>query len=219
MNPDAYQHHRQPNTPAHRFRGRHIISDQVGQSELQVIWSELERVLKNNVPGDVVEFGCYAGTTSLFIRRLLDEQGESAKRQFHVYDSFEGLPAKSREDESPAGTQFAAGKLSVSKKEFLREFHQASLRPPIVHKGWFSELSETDVPPTIAFAFLDGDFYDSILTSLRLVWPKMSKGSVVLVDDYKRESLPGAERAVTQFLQGKHTTGLRTEAQIAVIRL
>lgn len=217
MDPDAYRFHRPPNTPEHRFRGQHIISDQVGQGELHVVWSELERVLKNKIAGDVVEFGCYAGTTSLFIRRLLDEQGESNARQFHVYDSFEGLPAKSRQDQSPAGTQFEAGKLSISKKEFSAQFRAANLQPPIIHKGWFGELTAADVPDQIAFAFLDGDFYESIMDSLKLVWPRVQPGGTVLVDDYGHEALPGAERAVQEFFQNKGCTW-RTEANIAIIR-
>lgn len=218
MNPDAYQFHRPPNAPAHRFKGQHIISDQVGQAQLHVIWKELERVLQADVPGDIVEFGCYVGTTSLFIRRLLDERDQSEKRQFHVYDSFEGLPPKSRQDESPAGTQFQAGKLSVSKKEFLGQFRVAHLQPPVIHKGWFHELTDKDMPASIAFAFLDGDFYESIRDSLRLVWPRMQPGGTILVDDYGREALPGAERAVKEFLQGKNFAA-QPEANIAIIRL
>jgi O-methyltransferase len=216
-NPDAYQFHQLPNTARHQFRGQHIISDQVGQGELGIVWRELEKVLAANVQGDIVEFGCYAGTTSLFIRRLLDEKGASASRAFHVYDSFEGLPAKSREDESPAGTAFQAGKLSVSKKEFLHEFRTANLQPPVVHKRWFSELGEQDVPGQIAFAFLDGDFYGSIMDSLKLVWPRMSQGGVVLVDDYGREALPGAERAIRDFFGGK-LQNIRHEQNIAIIK-
>ncbi len=219
MNPDAYQFHRHPNTAPHQFKGQHIISDQVGQGELGVVWRELEKILAKGVPGDIVEFGCYAGTTSLFIRRLLDQKGQSAGRAFHVYDSFEGLPAKSREDESPAGTAFQAGKLSVSKKEFLHEFRAANLLPPIVHKGWFNQLTEQDVPAQIAFAFLDGDFYGSIMDSLKLVWPRMSKGGVVLVDDYGREALPGAERALKQFLAQKTYTTLHAEHNVAIVHL
>lgn len=219
MNPDDYQFHRPPNTAQHQFRGRHIISDQVGQGELGVVWRELEKILAANVPGDIVEFGCYAGTTSLFIRRLLDQTGESGKRAFHVYDSFEGLPEKSGQDESTAGTAFQPGKLAVSKKEFLHQFRAANLRPPVVHKGWFNQLTDTDVPQKIAFAFLDGDFYESIVDSLKLVWPRMAKGGAVLVDDYGREALPGAERAVRQFLQGKPYQKLRAECNIAIISL
>ena len=36
-----------------------------------------------------------------------------------------------------------------------------------MHKGWFDQLSDREVPEQIAFAFLDGDFYSSIIDSLR----------------------------------------------------
>jgi len=202
----------------HTFRGYNIISDQVGEAEMSVVWRELEKVLATGIPGDIVEFGCYAGTTSLFIRRLLDEKGESDKRAFHVYDSFEGLPEKGRQDQSAAGTQFKAGELVASKKEFLQHFHSAHLRPPIVHRGWFNQLTSKDVPEQIAFAFLDGDFYDSIMDPLKLVWPRMNEGGVVLVDDYGREALPGAERAVRDFLQNKQRELAAIESNIAIIR-
>lgn len=121
-----------------------------------------------------------------------------------MYDSFEGLPEKSVWDASPSGEQFTAGELAVSKKQFLREFQKAHLQPPIVHKGWFSSLTEKDVPEKIAFAFLDGDFYESIRDSLRLVLPRMQKGGVIVVDDYAREALPGAAKAVHEYFQPEH---------------
>ncbi len=174
-----------------------LISDQVSKEQLAVILSELEKVLPR-LDGAVVEFGCYVGTTSLFVRRLLDACGDT--RAFHVYDSFEGLPAKTTQDESRAGEQFQAGELAVGKKQFMREFQKAGLRPPIIHKGWFKDLTATDVPSHIAFAFLDGDFYDSIRDSLKLVLPRMQPGGVIIVDDYVREALPGVAKAVHELL-------------------
>jgi O-methyltransferase len=217
MDPDAYEHHRLPNTPAHQFKGFHIVTDQVTRDDLATIWRELERVLQANVPGDIVEFGCYGGTTSLFIRRLLNQY--KLERQFHVYDSFEGLPPKSAQDMSPVGTDFQAGRLAVSKKDFLHEFKLANLRPPIVHKGWFDQLTAANVPEQIAFAFLDGDFYDSIMTSLKLVWPHMTAHGVILVDDFKREALPGVERAIHDFFQNKSIQSLRGEHSIGIIHV
>ena len=218
MESDAYRFHKTPNTPANRFRGHHIVSDQVGEGELGVVWRELEKVLNAGIQGDIVELGCYGGTTSLFIRRLLDEKGESGNRTFHVYDSFEGLPEKTKQDQSIAGEAFQAGKLAVSKKDFLHEFRAASLRPPIVHKRWFNQLTDQDVPQNIAFAFLDGDFYESIMDSLKLVWPRMSQGGVILVDDYGREALPGTERAVRDFF-GDKLPNIHHEHNIAIIAL
>lgn len=189
-----------------------LVSDQVNKDQLAVILGALERVLPK-LDGAVVEFGCYIGTASLFIRRLLDSLNDN--RAFHVYDSFEGLPPKTTQDESRAGDQFQAGELAVSKKQFLQQFQKAGLRPPIVHKGWFKDLTEADVPPQIAFAFLDGDFYESIRDSLKLVLPRMQAGGVIIIDDYAREALPGAARAVQelispQFVRTQHNLGVYT---------
>lgn len=216
MDTDDFHAHRVPDTPNNRFRGHLLISDQVSAQDVDVVWRELTKVLQASVPGAVVEFGCYGGTTSLFIRRLLDEQRQST-REFHVYDSFAGLPAKTTHDQSAAGVDFAAGKLAVSKKEFVRQFKIANLQPPVVHKGWFSGLTTHDMPPQIAFAFLDGDFYSSILDSLQLVWPRLQPGGIVLIDDYKRPELPGPERAVRAFFHDK-LPPVRTEHNIGIIR-
>lgn len=198
--------------------GKHpIISDQIKRPALEVVLGELESVLQRGVAGDITEFGCYIGTTSLFIRRLLDGAGESTTREFHVYDSFEGLPAKAPQDITPVGDDFRAGELSVSRRQLIAEFQRARLQPPVVHKGWFSSLGAADVPEQIAFAFLDGDFYQSMIDSLRLVWPRLQAGGVICIDDYKRDALPGVERAVRDFFQGK-TVDVRVAHNIGIIR-
>jgi O-methyltransferase len=193
-----------------------IISDQVDERELAVILTELSRQLEHGASGQsVVELGCYIGTTSLFIRRLLDHH--KADVPFHVYDSFAGLPPKTDQDSSPAGEQFKTGELAVSRKTFEMQFKKAGLKTPVIHKAWFSDLSADDLPDNITFAYLDGDYYDSIRDSLRLVWPKLSAGSCVVVDDYANEALPGAARAVDEWLR-KHPATLRVESSLAIIR-
>ncbi len=191
-----------------------IISDQVNAAQLQVILQALEKTLGKGISGDIVEFGCYIGTTSLFIRRLLDERRE--KKSFHVYDSFTGLPEKTWEDSSSAGEQFQAGELSVTKKQFIHEFQKANLKLPTIHKGWFSTLTSQDVPAEICFAFLDGDFYGSIKDSLTLVLPRMTKGGIIIIDDYAREALPGAAKAVLEMLP---STSVQTVHNLGIIHL
>jgi O-methyltransferase len=190
-----------------------IVSDQVDAKELRFVLEQLEKALV--VEGAVVEFGCYIGTTSLFIRRLLD--GYKDQRPFHVYDSFEGLPEKAQQDLSPAGEQFKAGELSVSKKRFLQEFTKAHLVPPVIHKGWFSDVAPVDVPAPIAFAFLDGDYYDSIKDSFKAIESKLTKGAIIVVDDYANEALPGAARAVDEWC-ASHGYTAQTAHSLAIIR-
>jgi hypothetical protein len=66
-----------------------LLSDQVDEREVRVILRELETVLKKDINGDVVEFGCYVGTTSVFLASRL----KTADRKLYLYDSFEGLPS------------------------------------------------------------------------------------------------------------------------------
>lgn len=190
-----------------------IISDQVEDDELAVILEYLERALSRGVHGHVLEFGCFVGTTSLFLSRLL---AGDISRQLHVYDSFQGLPEKSRPDMSPIGEQFKKGELKATRKQLISNFRRAGLTMPVIHSGWFSEISEAEVPSPIAFAFLDGDYYTSISECLHLIETKLSPGAVIIVDDYQSEALPGVQKAVDEWLLNQNY-GLKITRSLAVI--
>jgi len=192
-----------------------IISDQVDTRELTAILSELEHLLAGGKRGSIVELGCYVGTTSLFIRRLMNEY--KVTDEFHVYDSFEGLPEKTFQDVSVAGDQFVVGALYAARHTLLENFKKARLQAPIVHKGWFSDLVPKDMPDGILFAFLDGDYYESIRDSLKLVENKLLPGAIIIVDDYASEALPGAAKAADEWASRK---GYRIQnmASLGIIR-
>ena len=192
-----------------------IISDQVDAKELGILLRKLETVLRSGATGNVVEFGCYVGTTSLFIRRLLDAYDFTG--EFHVYDSFAGLPEKTQADASTAGEQFKAGELLAPRKTFIQNFKKAGLKLPIIHKGWFADFSPDDVPEDICFAFFDGDFYESIVDSFRVCDGKFQKTATIIVDDYANEALPGAARAVNKWLKNHRQFTIRAEASLAII--
>lgn len=194
-----------------------ILSDQLSVPALGVVLGALEQTLKTGIDGDVVEFGCYIGTASVFIRRLLDEYSETDKRVFFAYDSFEGLPEKTSEDASTIGLPFQAGELLASKRDFLTTFKKQHLRAPVTIKGWFKDLRPDQIPDHIAFAFLDGDFYQSILDSLVLVWPRLTSGGFITIDDYQREALPGVTRAIQDFFKNM-PLNVRVEKNIGVLR-
>lgn len=98
----------------------------------------------------------------------------------------------------------------------MTNFKKAGVPLPHIHKGWFRDLHSSDVPALISFVFLDGDYYESILTPLRLVEDKLADGAVIVVDDYTNEALPGAARAVDEWLR-THPARLRVEQSLAVI--
>lgn len=173
-------------------------NDQVSELETEKILALARECLK--VPGDLVEMGCYKGDTSLLLASLLVENHvDKSVKKLWIYDSFEGLPEKSGFDESVLGVDFKGGELFVTKREVKERFLRAGLPVPVIKKAWFSDLTLDDLPHEIAFAFLDGDFYESIRDSLRLVGPRMNPGGTLVVHDYTNPALPGVKKAVDEW--------------------
>ncbi len=172
-------------------------NDQVSEAETRkIIEIARECLLKE---GDFVELGCYKGDTSLLLAEVL----KGTNKKLWLYDSFEGLPKKSKEDDSEIGKDFQEGVLTVSKREVKQRFLRAGFKLPIIKKAWFSELGQEDLPEKIALAFLDGDLYQSIKDSLRLVADKMVKGGVIMIHDYNNSALPGVSQAVNEWREEK----------------
>lgn len=143
---------------------------------------------------------------------------ENLRKTLWIYDSFAGLPAKTAEDNSGAGQHFQAGELFVTKHEVVTKLKKAGLHNVIVKKAWFDELTDTDLPAQIAFAFLDGDLYSSIKTSLKLVAPRLTPQGFILVHDYNNPELPGSSRAVDEFLSQHSNFHLQNRATVAILR-
>ena len=169
-------------------------NEQVSEKETTRILELARECL--DVSGDYVEMGCYKGDTSLLLAEVLRE----VDKKLWIYDSFEGLPGKSANDESVLGVNFKSGELLVTKREVKERFLRAGLPVPVIKKAWFKDLTSDDLPPEIAFAFLDGDFYESIRDSLELVVPKMNDKGVIVVHDYTNPALPGVKRAVDELI-------------------
>lgn len=183
-----------------------IPNGMIHPNDLTTVLQHLDAVLQSSIDGAVVEFGCYEGTTSLFIAQHLVNAGN--KRPFHVYDSFQGLPAKEPEDGS--SDQFLIGSCSVEQFRFEANFRRNNLPIPVIHAGWFKDLTPFDLPKQIAFAFLDGDFYSSIFQSLSLVYPRLSDRARVLIHDYECEKLPGVKKACSDFLTPRNMNVIAT---------
>ncbi len=147
------------------------------------------------IKGDVVELGCYMGRTTALMTCV-------SSKPIWAYDSFEGLPERTTKDMGTPG-KYQAGSLAVRSQSVYALFKQYGLRMPTVCQSWFKDLRLDQMPPAIAFALLDGDFYASILDSLRLVYPLLSPGARCVIDDYGWPELPGAQRAADEFLADK----------------
>lgn len=168
---------------------------QIPDRETQLLLEEFAKTL--DIAGDVVEFGCYEGDTSVQLAHAMRNHPD---KWLYLYDSFEGLPAKTAADQSADGWRFKEGELKASPDTVAHKFKKYQLPEPAIIKAWFNELTDDDLPAQISFALLDGDFYESIKTSLALTAPRLNVGGIIAVHDYRNSALPGSARAVSEFL-------------------
>ena len=171
--------------------------------------------IEDNIEGDIVELGCYVGESSKYLMKTLVETKSTKK--LYVYDSFEGLPNLSKWEENSG---WVSGTLKTSQDVLIENFNQNNLPIPNIHKDWFKNIPSNKLPEKISFAFLDGDFYDSIYDSLTKIYDRVSDGGYICFHDYERFDLPGVRAAIEDFFNERGITYTITKVcdQLGVFR-
>jgi hypothetical protein len=168
-------------------------------------------VLRQSVPGDLIETGVWRGGATIFMRGLLKAFGVT-DRLVWVADSFEGLPEPDAakyplEARTHQGAimRKAYDHFAVSLEEVQRNFRAYHLLDDQVQfvKGWFNETLPNLPVRQFAVLRLDGDYYESTTDALVNLYDKVSVGGYVIVDDYGEESWTYCRQAVDEFRQAR----------------
>jgi len=174
-----------------------IAYTMVGHRRLDNVQACFEDVLRNGVPGDLIETGVWRGGTTIFMRALLKAYGVT-DRKVWVADSFEGLPVPKSSDDGMDLSQVQYLKVSLEKvKSNFAKFGLLDEQVEFL-QGWFSNTIPNAPIQNLAILRLDGDLYSSTMDSLQNLYHKVSKGGYVIVDDYY--SWPSCRKAVADFL-------------------
>jgi O-methyltransferase len=147
-----------------------------------------------------METGVWRGGAVVFMRAVLKRHG-IADRIVWAADSFEGLPPpKENEDKKHRGCDLSnLSYLTVSLENVQAAFRRFGLLDDQVRfvKGWFRDSLPKSPVQRLAVLRLDGDMYESTRDSLVPLYPKVSPGGFVIVDDY--HDWPGCKRAVDEY--------------------
>jgi O-methyltransferase len=171
----------------------------VGMRRLQQLQDAVETVLREQVPGDLIETGVWRGGASIFMRAILAAHGDTI-RTVWVADSFQGLPTP-----DPAAYPGDTGvdwwddaDLVIPLDQVKENFRRYGLLDEQVRflPGWFRDTLPTAPIERLAVLRLDGDLYESTIVALESLYPKLTPGGFVIVDDY---ALPTCRQAVDDF--------------------
>lgn len=164
------------------------------------------------LPGIFIEAGCALGGSAILIASLKDP-----RRPFFVYDVFGMIPPPTEEDTQDVHDRYRTiveGKsVGIDGDEYYG--YQANLYD-VVHdnlrrfgiepeeqsvsliKGLVQDTMEIDAP--VAFAHVDVDWYEPVLTCLERVFPKLVEGGSIILDDY--HDWGGCRKATDEYLRG-----------------
>ncbi|HET8678809.1 MAG TPA: TylF/MycF/NovP-related O-methyltransferase [bacterium] len=169
-------------------------------------------VIRARVPGAIVECGVWRGGSMMAAAyTLLLEQ--DASRDLYLFDTFEGMPPPSRHDvrwdgakadrvlaESDRADEEATwAAVSIDKvRGAMRSTGYDEARVHYV-AGLVEETIPQQAPASIALLRLDTDWYASTKHELQHLFPRISRGGVLIIDDYGYWQ--GARRAVDEYFR------------------
>jgi O-methyltransferase len=189
--------------PEVRVEGRDIPGDaetMVGLQRLDNLHDCIRAVLADDVPGDLLEAGVWRGGATIFMRGALAAYGDE-ERCVWAADSFAGLPKGDRE-RYPADSNdrfWRNPHLSVSLDQVKENFRRYRLLDERVRflEGWFRDTLPRAPVERLAVLRLDADMYESTAVALDALYPRVSVGGYVIVDDYGE--VPEARKAADDF--------------------
>jgi len=170
--------------------------------QLCFLSSRLDAVAE--VPGSVVEIGCAFGHTTVFLNKHMDAQG--IDKPYWCIDTFRGFTAADvraeREVRPEAGGDLVGTFRHNSPRWFRRTLENNGVdRVRIV----VSDVAEVDFDDLgeIAFCLIDVDLYQPVKVALEKVYPRLSPGGVIVIDDCREgDVFEGARLAYFEFARG-----------------
>jgi O-methyltransferase len=177
----------------------------IGRRRLDNLQECIEAVLRDRIPGDLIETGVWRGGATIFMRGCL-LAFEDPARTVWVADSFEGLPAPDPENPADAGDiHHTIPELAVSLEDVQANFTRYGLLDGRVRflKGWFKNTLASAPIEAVSVLRLDGDMYGSTMDALNALYSKLSPGGFVIIDDY---CLAPCRQAVADFRRAQSIT-------------
>jgi O-methyltransferase len=183
---------------------------------------------EHGIPGDIVELGVWRGGMSCYMARTQLRSG-SANRSLWLFDTFEGMPPPSEHDDRKSrllyrdflngsktvdstGCGVLHGRWCYGALHHVQRLINSTGYPSERVRYMKGKVEETlrgaPLPTQIAVLRLDTDFYSSTLAELEVLWPLLSPGGWLYVDDFY--DFRGCRAAVDQWL--KNHSGWSGEA-------
>lgn len=184
-----------------RLNGLHWAGyTMIGWRRLDNLEQCINAVVKELVPGCIVEAGVWKGGACIFANAVLKEL--RAVRNIYVCDIFSGtFPKPTNEDDQWTEVNDFSP-LAIGLQEVRNNFAKFGMLTDnvIFKEGWFSDTLRTIKEP-VAILRIDGDTYQSTMDSLALE-PQVPSGGYIIMDDW---AIASSKKAFLEYFKGTVT--------------
>ncbi len=178
------------------------------EEKIRDVIEAVRYVTVNNISGAFVECGIYSGGIATLMATLALRF--DSMRDLYFYDTFEGMTMYNKDKDEKESTlknrpvlkpAFEVGGLAKSEHILINGLKNLSYpenKYNIIKGDVLKTLNdEKNLPEKIAILRLDTDLYDSTKKELEVLFPRLVKGGVLILDDYM--SFPGQKKAVDEY--------------------
>ncbi|MDJ0846204.1 TylF/MycF/NovP-related O-methyltransferase [Crocosphaera sp.] len=170
----------------------------VGPERMESLYNLSQRIDSENIPGDVVECGVFNGGTAAILAHFATNSYKYERKAW-FFDSFQGMPETTEEDEEEAKEYVGEVVGDLSKVLTVLNLVNADMTKVEVLKGWFDDTFPTVNIPKIALLNIDADWYIPVKLCLETFYDAVVPGGFISFDDYGH--WPGCRKAVDEFFQ------------------
>ncbi|MEO5582858.1 MAG: TylF/MycF/NovP-related O-methyltransferase [Saprospiraceae bacterium] len=172
----------------------------IGLKRLENIEYCIKKIIENNIPGDLIETGVWRGGASIFMKAVLKTSSHN-DRKIWLADSFLGLPKpdESIYEKDVGDEHYLQKELKVSLESVKNNFSKFDLLDDNIMflEGWFKDTLPLAPIEKLALIRLDGDMYESTMDGIYNLYPKLSKGGFLIVDDWG--AVKGCQDAIMDY--------------------
>lgn len=173
-----------------------------------------KHAVQSGIEGDFVECGVWRGGNSIAAKLTFENYGSDKK--VWLFDTFAGMTAPTEFDSTPFSDRSTEDRFEETRKGDHNDWCFASLEdvranfeksgadlrgvkmvPGDVMK---TLANKRNLPDRMSVLRLDTDFYDSTKVEMEVLYPRLSTGGSLLIDDFGHWD--GARRAVEEYFDG-----------------
>ncbi len=186
------------------------------------LYQSVQYIVRAGIPGAIVECGVWKGGCMMLVAHTLNLLREQS-RQLMLFDTFEGLPMPEAGVDvdilgNDAAERWRERWAMATLDEVRINMAMTGYPSGNVHfiKGMVEETLEHSAPFLIALARLDTDWYASTKAELEILWPRLSPGGILIIDDYGHWL--GARQATDEFFADRPVKMTRVDYSCRVIQ-